>query len=42
MTRLSISVDAEMLEEVLWLAKVRTKRAAIDQAPKEFVRHHQL
>jgi Arc/MetJ family transcription regulator len=42
MTRLSISVDPELLEEVLRLAKVRTKREAIEQALKEFVRHHRL
>jgi len=30
MTRLSISVDPELLEEVLRLAKVRTKREAIE------------
>jgi Arc/MetJ family transcription regulator len=41
-TRLSISVDPELLEEVLRLAKVRTKREAIEQALKEFVRHHRL
>jgi Arc/MetJ family transcription regulator len=38
--RLSITVDPELLEEVLRLAKVRTKREAIEQALKEFVRHH--
>jgi Arc/MetJ family transcription regulator len=42
MTRLSITVDSELLEEVVRLAKARTKREAIDQALKEFVRHHRL
>jgi Arc/MetJ family transcription regulator len=42
MTRLSITVDPELLEEVLRLAKVRTKREAIEQALKEFVRHRRL
>jgi Arc/MetJ family transcription regulator len=42
MRRLSITVDPELLEEVLRLAKVRTKREAIEQALKEFVRHHRL
>ena len=42
MTRLSITVDPELLEEVLRLAKVRTKREAIEQALKEFVHHHRL
>jgi Arc/MetJ family transcription regulator len=42
MTRLSITVDSELLEEVVRLAKARTKREAIEQALKEFVRHHRL
>jgi Arc/MetJ family transcription regulator len=42
MTRLSITVDPELLEEVQRLAKVRTKREAIEQALKEFVRHHRF
>jgi Arc/MetJ family transcription regulator len=42
MTRLSITVDPELLEEVRRLAKVRTKRAAIERALQEFVRHHRL
>lgn len=42
MTRLSITVDPELLEEVLRLAKARTKREAIEQALKEFVRHRRL
>ena len=40
--RLSISVDAQLLEEVRRLAKVRTKREAIEQALQEFVRHLRL
>jgi Arc/MetJ family transcription regulator len=42
MTRLSITVDPELLEEVLRLAQARTKREAIEQALKEFVRHRRL
>jgi Arc/MetJ family transcription regulator len=42
MTRLSITVDSELLDEVVRLAKARTKREAIEQAFKEFVRHHRL
>jgi Arc/MetJ family transcription regulator len=42
MTRLSITVDPELLEEVRRLAKVRTKRAAIERALQEFVRQHRL
>ncbi len=42
MTRLSITVDAELLEEVLRIAKARTKREAIEKALKEFVRQHRL
>lgn len=42
MTRLSITVDSELLEEVVRLAQARTKREAIEQALKEFVRHHRL
>jgi Arc/MetJ family transcription regulator len=41
MSRLSITVDAELLE-ILRLAKVRTKCEAIEQALKEFVRQHRL
>jgi Arc/MetJ family transcription regulator len=40
--RLSITVDPELLEEVRQLAKVRTKRAAVERALQEFVRHHRL
>ncbi len=42
MTRLSITVDPELLEEVRRLARVRTKCKAIEQALREFVRHHRL
>ena len=42
MTRLSITVDPELIEEVRRLAKVRTKRGAIERALQEFVRHHRL
>ena len=42
MTRLSIIVDSELLEEVVRLAKARTKREVIEQALKEFVRRHWL
>jgi Arc/MetJ family transcription regulator len=42
MTRLSITVDPEIIEEVRRLAKVRTKREAIERALQEFVRHHRL
>jgi len=42
MIRLSISVDPELLEEVRQLAKVRTKREAIERALQEFVRQHRL
>ena len=42
MMRLSITVDPELLEEVRQLAKVRTKREAIERALQEFVRHHRL
>jgi Arc/MetJ family transcription regulator len=42
MTRLSITVDRELLEEVWRLARARTKREAIEQALHEFVRHHRL
>jgi Arc/MetJ family transcription regulator len=42
MTRLSITVDPDLLEEVRRLAKVQTKREAIEQALQEFVRHHRL
>jgi metal-responsive CopG/Arc/MetJ family transcriptional regulator len=42
MTRLSITVDPELLEEVRRLAKVRTRREAIERALQEFVRHHRL
>jgi Arc/MetJ family transcription regulator len=41
-TKLPITVDAELLEEVLRLAKARTKREASEQALKECVRHHRL
>jgi len=40
--RLSISVDPELLEEVRRLAKVRTKREAIERALQAFVRQHRL
>ena len=42
MMRLSISVDPELLEEVRQLAKVRTKREAIERALQEFVRQYRL
>ena len=42
MMRLSITVDPELIEEVRRLAKVRTKREAIERALQEFVRHHRL
>ena len=42
MTRLSITVDPKLIEEVRRLAKVRTKREAIERALQEFVRHHRL
>ncbi len=42
MMRLSITVDPELLEEVRQLAKVRTKREAIERALQEFVRQHRL
>jgi metal-responsive CopG/Arc/MetJ family transcriptional regulator len=42
MIRLSITVDPELLEEVRRLAKVRTKREAIERALQEFVRQHRL
>jgi Arc/MetJ family transcription regulator len=42
MMRLSISVDPELLEEVRRLAKVRTKREAIERALQAFVRQHRL
>ena len=42
MMRLSISVDPELHEEVRRLAKVRTKREAIERALQEFVRQHRL
>ncbi len=40
--RLSITVDPELLEEVQRLARVRTKREAIERALQDFVRHHRL
>jgi Arc/MetJ family transcription regulator len=42
MMRLSITVDPELIEEVQRLAKVRTKREAIERALQEFVRQHRL
>ena len=42
MMRLSITVDPELLEEVQRLAKVRTKREAIERALQAFVRQHRL
>ncbi len=42
MMRLSITVDPELIEEVRRLAKVRTKREAIERALQEFVRQHRL
>lgn len=42
MIRLSITVDPELLEEVRRLAKVRTKREAIERALQDFVRQHRL
>jgi Arc/MetJ family transcription regulator len=42
MTRLSITVDSELLGEVVRLAKARMKREAIERALNEFVRDHRL
>jgi Arc/MetJ family transcription regulator len=42
MSRLSIAVDPELLEETKRLAKVKTKREAIELALREFVRRRHL
>jgi len=42
MARISVTVDPALIEEVQRLAKVRTKREAIERALQEFVRHHRL
>ena len=42
MMRLSITVDPELIEEIRRLAKVRTKREAIERALQELIRYHRL
>lgn len=42
MGRFSITVDEELIEEVRQLANARTKRAAIEQALREFVQRRRL
>ena len=42
LTRISVTVHPELIEEVRRLAKVRTKREALERALQEFVRHHRL
>lgn len=42
MSRLSVSVDPELLEESRRLANVKTKREAIEVALREFVRVRHL
>ena len=42
MTRLSITVDPKLVEEARQLAGARTKREAIEEALREFVRRRQL
>jgi Arc/MetJ family transcription regulator len=39
MARLSITVDPQLLAKAQRLAKARTKREAIEQALREFIRH---
>ena len=40
--RLSVDVDAKLVEEVRKIAGVRTKKEAIDIALREMVRSHRL
>ncbi len=42
MTRLSITADAKLLEETKRLARVRTKREAVEKALQEFVLRRKL
>ncbi|RMG54848.1 MAG: type II toxin-antitoxin system VapB family antitoxin [Acidobacteria bacterium] len=42
MTRFSITVDSELLEEARRLAQARTKREVIEQALREFVVRRRL
>lgn len=40
--RFSVTVDPELLEEVITLSGARSKREAIERALVEFVRHRRL
>ncbi|MFQ5899819.1 MAG: type II toxin-antitoxin system VapB family antitoxin [Candidatus Methylomirabilia bacterium] len=40
--RLTLTVDKELLEEVVRLAGTRTKREAFELALREFIRHRRL
>ncbi len=42
MTRFSITVDEDLIEEALTLADTRTKRETIEQALREFVQRRRL
>jgi len=42
MARLSITVDEKLVEEARRLADAKTKRAAIEQALREFVQRRRL
>ncbi len=42
MSRMSVSVDPELLEEVRRLAKAKTKREALDQALRSFVQRKRM
>lgn len=42
MTRFSITVDDELIDEARRLAQARTKREAIEQALREFVQRRRL
>lgn len=42
MIRLSVTIDPDLLEEVQRLANAKTKREAIEQALREFVRSYRL
>ena len=42
MSRFSITVDEELIEEALALANTKTKRDAIEQALREFVQRRRL
>lgn len=42
MARLSITVDEKLVEEARGLAGAKTKRAAIEQALREFVQRRRL